>query len=352
MLTSAMSLSHRAWLTLAVDGCLPRLARDRDVLDTRIAVACGRVDLPADLVEKELQPVPRRPLPRAVERVPERLLDPPEVGEAGIRPRVASIERIGGAIRVRMETEPVHQRRPAPARPIPLPERLQETDGRGGDVRRRVGIVVTARREPEADHGDAGIDRLERVVRRRQEPSRGGCRDDGAVGVELRTHERRLIRLVEDDEPFHVRVPSRESRHEGREVGDGTRRTRELARRIRIDGERDPQPCLDGNRHRLVECLLVRNHGRAARLEARREHGFLQPAGRHLSKEQGAAVGRVFSGVVVGPDIGSGCGADTRERHRHHDRRRKRCPHVHSDSPPHTLLLRIFGSAVNLPGDS
>ena len=105
-LTSAMSGSHAASrIELAVDRRLCQLVRDRDVLETSVARTSGRVDLPTDLVQVEAQAVHRRRLPRAVERIPQRLLDAVEVDEARVRPRVSALERIGRLVRIGMEAE-------------------------------------------------------------------------------------------------------------------------------------------------------------------------------------------------------------------------------------------------------
>ena len=105
----------------------------------------ARVHLPADLVEVELQPVHGRRLRSAVEGVPERLLDPVEVDEAGAGPDVAQLERVGRLVRIRVEAEAVHQRPLPPARAVPGAERREEANRRGGDVAGRVRLVVPPR---------------------------------------------------------------------------------------------------------------------------------------------------------------------------------------------------------------
>src|SRR5262249_57128542 len=70
----------------SVDRGLLRLARDGHVLLACVADARRGADLPADLVEIELETLHRRRLRRAVERVPETLLDAVEVGEPRVGP--------------------------------------------------------------------------------------------------------------------------------------------------------------------------------------------------------------------------------------------------------------------------
>src|SRR4030095_5232483 len=96
------------------------------------------LDLPSDLVEVELEALERRRLRRAVERVPQRLLDAVEVHEPRVRPGIAAVERIGGAVGIWMEAERVHQRPRAAARSVPGAERPQEAHGGRGDVVLRV----------------------------------------------------------------------------------------------------------------------------------------------------------------------------------------------------------------------
>ena len=114
---------------LAVDRRLRHLVGDADVLDAAVPDAAGRADLPADLVEMELEPFDRRRLRGAVEGIPERLLHAVEVGEARVRPGVPALERIGRLVRVRVEAERVHQRQRAAASAVPLAERAQEAHG-------------------------------------------------------------------------------------------------------------------------------------------------------------------------------------------------------------------------------
>ena len=139
---------------LAVDRSLARLVRHGHVLEAAVADASLRVDLPADLVQVELQAVERRRLSRAVERVPERLLEPVEVREPRVRPLVSALEGIRRLVRVRMEAECVHERLRAAAPPVPRAERPQEADGRRRDVVLRGRAVVPARREADADDRD------------------------------------------------------------------------------------------------------------------------------------------------------------------------------------------------------
>ena len=92
-------IARRAAHELRIDGGLRELVRDHDVLEPLVPGLAGRADLPADLVEVELQPVHRRRLRRPVEGVPQRLLDPIEVDESGVRPRVAPVEGVGRLVR-------------------------------------------------------------------------------------------------------------------------------------------------------------------------------------------------------------------------------------------------------------
>src|SRR5207344_3597897 len=126
--------------------------------------------------------------------------------EPGVRPEVAPLERVRGLVRVRVEAERVHERTRSSASSVPGAERPQEPDGRGGDVVPRVGAVVPARGQPDADDSDRRVDGLQDVVRGREVRPEGRSRQIGARGVELRAPERGLVRLVPDDELPNLRV--------------------------------------------------------------------------------------------------------------------------------------------------
>ena len=162
---------------LPVDRGLARLVGHGHVLEAAVADAPLRVDLPAHLVQVELQPVERRRLRRTVECVPERLLEPVEVREPGIRPLVAALEGIRRLVRIRMEAERVHEWLRAAAAPVPRAERTQEADGRRGDVVLGGRAVVPTRRETDADDRYVWIDALQRVVRRREVRAEARRRD-------------------------------------------------------------------------------------------------------------------------------------------------------------------------------
>ena len=114
---------------LPVDHRLARLVGHRNVLGARVPGAAGGVDLPADLVEIETEPVDGRRLSGAGERIPRGLLDPGEVDEARVRPRIAAVERIGRGVRVGVEAEAVHERAATATRPVPGAEGCEEADG-------------------------------------------------------------------------------------------------------------------------------------------------------------------------------------------------------------------------------
>ena len=153
---------------------LRRLVDGRNVLRARVEAREAREgrDLPADLVELELQRVHaldaglrERRLGRAVEGIPGGLLDAVEVRQACVRPAVAVVRRIGVHRGVGMERELVHDRPRAVAGAVGGAEVADEAHGRAGDVAPRVRVVVAARREPDADHVDGRVGGLERVVR-------------------------------------------------------------------------------------------------------------------------------------------------------------------------------------------
>ena len=252
----------------------------------------------------EPEPVRGRRLRRAVERVPQRLLDPVEVHEARVRPAVAAIERVGRPVRVRVEAERVHQRPRPAARPVPGAEGAEEADRRGRDVALRLRLVVPARREPDADDLERGIDRLQGVVGGREirpEGRRGRVR---ARRLELRAPERGLVRLVADHELPHLRVRAGDRRDVAREEAGRAEPGLDLPGRVRIDGENDPQPGVEGVRDRLVEQGLVLDHDGLARLEPHPDHGLPEPDRAHLPIQRRAAVGVVLRRVVVGAHVG------------------------------------------------
>src|SRR5918996_299598 len=100
----------------------------------------------------------------------------------------------------------------------------------------------TRRREPDADDLQLRIDRLQRVVARRQITAEGGRGGVGPRLPELRAPERGLVRLVADHELAHLRVRARDGGDVGAK-GRGRPQTRlYLAWRIWIDREHDAQP--------------------------------------------------------------------------------------------------------------
>ena len=143
--------------------------------------------------------------------------------EAGVRPRVAALERVGRLVRVRVEAEAVHQRPRPAALAVPRAERAQEAHRRRRDVVLRLRMVVAARRQADADHRDRRIDALQRVVRRGEVRPEGARRHVLAGRVELRPPERGLVRLVADDEVPHLAGRSRRARRRTRRRATATR---------------------------------------------------------------------------------------------------------------------------------
>src|SRR5206468_5335240 len=90
----------------------------------------------------------------AVEGVPHRLLDPVEVRDSRLRPRIALQGRIVVLVRVRMEAELVHQRLGPLARAVGDAEVVEEANGRGRDVVLRERVVVPARRQADTDRSE------------------------------------------------------------------------------------------------------------------------------------------------------------------------------------------------------
>src|SRR5213078_2611658 len=92
-------------------------------------------DLPPGFVEVEHHPAGRRlaalsegRLRRAVEGIPDRLLDAVEIRDAGLRPRVTLQRRIAVLVRVRVEAELVHQRLRPLARAVGDADIVEEVD--------------------------------------------------------------------------------------------------------------------------------------------------------------------------------------------------------------------------------
>ena len=330
---------------LPVDRGLRLFVGDRDVLCSHVPVATGRVDLPAHLVEVQPEPVDGRRLGRAGECVPERLPDPVEVDEAGVRPRVAATQRVGRRVRVGMEAEAVHQR-PLPAScPVPGPERRQEPDGRGRHIAPGRGTVVPTGREPDPDHGERLVDVLERVVPGSEErPERPA--GELLAPCELRTPEGRLIGLVAHDELPHLGVAPRElgepraERLRAREPG------LDLAGRIRIRREDDREPRRSRSGDRQVEQRPLGERERVARLPAHRDHRLPEAEGGHLGVERRSRVGRELPGVVVRPDVGAR--RDTRADQCRDDRGRER-PDAQLPPLPHAPQTPSYRCRV-LPG--
>ena len=82
-------VAHRPAHDLGVHLRLMALGRHGHVLDACVPVDAARVDLPADLVEVQPEPLERRGLAGPGERVPDGLLHAVEVHETGVRPRIA-----------------------------------------------------------------------------------------------------------------------------------------------------------------------------------------------------------------------------------------------------------------------
>ena len=199
---------------IGVDLRLCCLVRDGRSLGSDIEAGQGGRNrhFPADLVELEHQRLrealhPRlgeRRLGGPVKRVPDRLPDPVEIHNPGVRPAVPLREAVLARARVRVVGDLVHQRLRPATRPVGRAEVVQKPHRRARDVRARVRIVVAARREADTDDVDARIDRLERVVgpRKHRLVCGGGERPSG--GVELRLPEIWLVRLVPDHEILHL----------------------------------------------------------------------------------------------------------------------------------------------------
>ena len=254
-----------------VDLRLARLGRHRRVLLRPVEGAQRRAgrDLPADLVEHEtgdrtdrLRRLLEHGLPRAGEGVVERLLDPPEVVRAGLRPLVAGGVVLGrGVLRIQVEREVVHQRLRPPALAVRASERGEETDRRGR------GHVVGLGREREPDHVDVGIDALERVVRLGE----GRARDGGGHVLparELGREEVRLVGLVQDDEAPHRGVRARNPRGVGGEVARRVGLERARVHRHELEDELDAGPLR--RRDEPVEEPALLDHVRLGLVEAHR----------------------------------------------------------------------------------
>ena len=148
-----------------------------------------------------------------------------------------------------------------------------------------------------------GIDTLEHVVGGREV---GTERGGGRVlprRVELRTPERRLVRLVADHEVLHVGVDGSEDADVRREHRRRREAGLDLARRIRVDGENYTQSGVLRRRDRAVEKRLLLDDDGFARHEAHADHGLLQPERGHLRVEGRSSVVGVFRRVVVRPDV-------------------------------------------------
>ncbi len=167
--------------------------------------------------------------------------------------------------------------------------------------------VVAARRDREPVHLDPGVDRLERVVRRRQDLLVDPGRDDRAVGPVLGLEEALDVRLVPDHVLPHLRVAERDLPHVVRERRHPRRRVRRERERVdRLDRKHDPGAGRGGRGHhpvdeRLLEDLrrrvLVPEHDRAVLAHAEVVH---------LAEEEGAAVVRVLHRVVRDPEADRG----------------------------------------------
>ena len=221
--------------------------------------------------------------------------------DARFGPPVAAIERIGRLVRVRMEAESVHQGRGRPSRGT----RRRARGGSGSatsSVALRLRLVVPARREPDADDLERGIDGLQGVVggpgtARRPPQTRS------RPTAELWPPERGLIRLVADHDLPHLRVRAGDRRDPAREQAGRAEPGLDLPGRIRIDGENDPEPG--------VEAFGIALSSRAlswitmGSLGLNRTPITVCPSPTSPSPiQRRAAVGVVLRRVVVGSDVG------------------------------------------------
>ena len=234
---------------------LLRLADRDDVL--RRAVVRGLVprhdSLLARLVHVDRQPLRcgegrrcaagllgDRRLARAVERIPERLLDAIEVRSAGLRPLELLREWVRVLDgRIRMEVELVEDRLRPSRRLVGVTHVLDEPHGRVARVRRRVCVVVAARRDRGAPDDRIGSYRLQRVVRLRERVLVVGRRCVLAVHI-LRLPEAIDVRFVADDQVLHGRERLADEANEGRELRLHARVRADRGRVQRIDREDRP----------------------------------------------------------------------------------------------------------------
>ena len=300
-----------------VDRRLRRLVGRRHVLRACVGAGGARhdADLPADLGDREAEPVLERRLRGAVERVPDRLLDPVQVRDARVRPRESLLERVGRRARVGVEREGVHDRPGAPARVVGRADVVDELHGRMGGVARRARVVVAPFREPEPEHADRVVDALQGVVAAREELLVAVRRRVRAVGAELRLPVARLVRLVADDEVGHLRIRPREPLQEVDELRLGGRARREHPRPQGIDGEDDPDPAGPRLRQHTVEEARLGHPSGEGRVPVDRDRVLGQSDVVQLRVERGAAIVRVLAGVLgdaIANDAGRSAGEEER----------------------------------------
>ena len=263
------------------------------------AIELGRdPDLPADLGDRELEALLEGRLSGAGERVPDRLLDPVEVLRARVRPGEPAGQRIERVPRIGVEREGVHERPGAAARAVRRTGRGDEVQRRDRDVGARPRVVVAPLREGEAEHADLRIDRLQRVVARRERAHVGRGRELLAAGPELRLPEAGLVRLVADDEVPHSRVAAREPLEERGVLRRRVRIRRVVLRVPEVDVDDDAHARELRLRDRSVEKRLLRIGRRVLRVppDDDRVLGAVHLA--ELREERGAVVARVLARVV------------------------------------------------------
>ena len=159
-------------------------------------------------------------------------------------------------------------------------------------------VVVSARGERDADDGDGRIDRLESVVRAREEGRVLAARDRDACLRELRLPEARLVRLVSDDEVADTRVAARDELKEIDELAGCLGVVGQHPGIARIDGEDQPELARGCLSDVGVEQRLVRDRPRLIGIPDDREPVLGEPDVPHRVQERRRSGGLVTAAVI------------------------------------------------------
>ena len=176
-------------------------------------------------------------------------------------------------------------------------------------------VVVPARRERDAEHGDRRIDCLQRVVGLPEDPRVRGACETGAPGAELRLPEARLVRLVADSNVLHLAVGARDLGDEGDELVRRRGGAEERACPAGRDHDRESNPRRRRVRDVAVERGLVPDRRRVVGIPREGDAVLGQPDVLHRREEGRTAVLGQLSAVVRHADAHV-CGGRRREQER------------------------------------